>query len=837
MQRRPHGRWAALTMAVVVAMAAASCGGSARQSASPTTQPTSVQAATKYQWNRLQSPPLTLGGGQETTIADVLAPSAPGQEWVAVGTQTSGSSGSFAATATVWTSANALTWTSSSLPAPSQSGGSGTSGVSQARSVARLGGSLIVVGSVGTGSSERAAVWVSRGAGQSWRDIASSAFAPVPGVQVAGTVDAATSGQGAVMNTVATGAIGAFAAGTVRGAAALWYSTDGTRWTRLTAADKLVDSADQARITSLLVTANGVWAAGSVVSGTALDGALWNSTDGLHWGRIMSAQRSFAGNGDHVITDIAALNTGFVAVGAVRTGTQWLPASWISPDGVSWSAPSSSFPQPPPTSGYTGGAKIHAVASGTGGLAAVGGGSGVQRLWTSTDGLSWSDVPLPGAAASATGWRLGLVATYGGTTVVADNTMGQPRLLTDVGGTWTEVSANPAEFGTPAPVAVPGSLVSDSGRLYLAVNVHTPGQAIGHGRSSVSILTSANGSTWTVDASGGPFVGYQVKALLPVAGGLEAAGAGTGPDAAAAFWSSTSGRTWTAASSPDGSSGSAGAGGSGTGGGGGAGGAAFGGGASGPAAARALARLGSTLVAVGTDGGAAVSWTSADGVSWQPAKTLDKNPGLGVETPDGACAGPQSVAAVGSGRVHLPGTQAEVWSSSEGQTWQAGTVSPAATAGEEEVMTGCLPTGNAFLAYGAAAGPAGTRDPALWQSTGGVTWSRQTVAAFKGQGDGPITDLALRGTTWLAVSGASSKPPTAVTASAGVGLWRSEDAGGTWQAVPTSGAPWSAGLDSGADLVAFAGTTAVVVGQVDGGLAVWTGHPQPATAQKSQVGS
>ncbi len=868
---------------VVWALVLAACGAGSPPRAAPAGPPTSeLSAAPAYRWSRLAEPSLNVGGGAAATIAAVVAPAGPGQQWTAVGTRTApgtagppaagaapgtaglpaagaapgtagipaagaapGTAGAApgtagAATATVWTSPDARHWAAAALP--------GTGSVSQARAASRLGATTIVVGSAGSGGSQRAAAWLSAGSGRPWKAVTSAAFAPSPAPPVTGTVASADSGQGAVMDHVATGAIGAFAVGTDRGATAVWYSTDGSRWTRLSTAEKVIDSADQAQVNTLMVTASGVVAAGTVVDGTDLDAAVWKSTDGIHWSRVMSAQRSFAGNGDHVISDIAPLGTGFVAVGAVRPATQWLPASWISPDGTSWSAVSSAFPQAPALNAGGQGTVVAAVAAapGTGGLVAVGGGlgtlgagpagvglgaaggpvvagrPGLPRMWTSTDGLSWSEAPLAAPASTTSGWRLGLVASAGGTTVVADDTVGEPRMLAYVGAAWSDVSADPSNFGVPATVATPTSLVSRGGNLYLSIDVDTPSQALRPASEWAEVLTSADGTHWKLSAAGGPLAGHRVDGLLAVPGGLAAAG-GTAaggspvPPPAATVWSSPDATTWTPAPNPA----AAGAN------------PAFGGMPEDPARALGLARVGSKLVAVGTKAGSAVAWTSAGGGGrWQPEGTLDASPGLGTEVPYGACAGPQSVVAVGTGQVGVAGSQAEAWSSPDGRSWWAASVSPAQTPGEEEEMTGCLTTGNAFLAYGGSAGPHGTTDPALWQSTDGTAWGRQSVVAFAGDGGGGITDLALRGATWLAVSGAAGAVPVASSAAARVSLWRSEDAGGTWQQVGADGVPWTARLYSQADLVGFAGATAVVVGQVDGGLAVWVGTtPAPGAAR------
>ena len=811
---QPVRRLVSLCGVLVAALVATACGGNPQPKAStPTTAPPGTPGASAtatgglaYNWARVHDPALSVGGGPTSTIAGMAAPVNPGDSWLAVGSRTTSTGG---ATATVWTSPDGTSWTASPLP--------GGGPVTQARGVARLGTTTVVVGSAGSGSGQRAAVWISKGQGRPFRAVVDASIFVASPVPAGNGTPSGDDGGGAAMDHVAAGALGVFASGLVQGRAAIWYSTNGARWTRLAGAERVVGAADQPEVNALLVAPNGVWAAGGVRDGTDQDGAVWTSTDGIHWSRVNSAKRAFTGDGDHIIEDIASVGTGFVAVGAVRTGPEWMPASWISPDGVSWSEASEAFPMTPVPMTEDLGTKVAAVNDVVGGgLVAVGGSPSAQRVWTSSDGLSWTELALPAGAATARDWHLGLVAAAGTTTVVADDVVGEPHLLVDRGGSWQEVTAAPNPFGKPGVEAMPTSLVSDNGRLYLAVDVLNPGAALGHDSRSAMVLSSPDGSSWTLEASGGPFAGHRLHSLLPVTGGLVAAGGQARPPGqapSATLWSSRTspssalGQAWVAAAETP---------------------ATFGGGSSPPEDAVALARVGLDVVAVGDKQDQAVGWVNAGAGGWRATGSLDTSPAVAAELPQGACAGPDTVVAVGTGQGGTPGQRALAWSSSRGDSWQAASVTPASTPGEQERMTGCLTTGNGFLAYGESAGAVGTTDPALWQSSDGTNWTRQDVSAFSGEGGGAVTDLALRGTTWLAVSGGATPPPPGASAGSTVGLWRSSDAGRTWQRLPTAATPWSGAIDSQVDQVGFAGASAVVVGQVDGQLAVWLGGPAQA---------
>jgi hypothetical protein len=806
-----------------VALVAGACGSSGatptpRSQPRPTSAPSSAPPSTQnpssspYHWAQDSAAALNVGGGPTTSLTDVLAP-ASGSPWQITGTRTNPDG---TTTATVWTSPDAGTWTAAPLtPA-------GTN--SQARAAATTGTKTVVVGSTGLGQAERAAVWVSASPGAAFRQIAAPGVFGGPSATSGGDSDStAGSGDSATMELVAAGALGVFASGTAGGDNAMWYSTDGLHWTRLKGAEHAIDGATNPHVNSLLVASTGVYAAGSVTDGSATDASVWSSTDGITWQQVKTAQETFTGDGDHTIDGLASLGTGLVAVGAVRSGQSWSPASWISPDGHSWSQASQSFPLGTGPRADSSGTTINAVASATpdtgrtvssGHLAAVGGSPSAQRLWTSHDGTSWDEVALPSNAADAGDWRAGQVATDGSTTIVVDNSVGSPRVLVDRPQGWTEVSDDPAVFGSPRPTATPVRLLSAGPTMVLFVRIDNPGQVLGTETTSAAVLTSPDGTNWTA-ANPTPFNGHAVGDATTLANGLVAVGhtsalsstLAAGPTGASA-WFSPDAVNWSLSPEPP---------------------STFGGAPLGAARADAVTRLGSRVVAVGrqatSPGGPAdqaVAWTSADGHVWSPTTALDTTAGLGIEDPEGVCAGPQSVVAVGTVVTSGPGSQAMAWSSTDGVRWQPGTVSPTPDPNAHESMQSCITTGNGYIAFGSTQGTNGTVDAAVWYSNNGTQWTRQTVDAFTGSGLGPVKDLAVGGTTWLAVSGSGDL----TTAPGGnLGVWRTGDAGSSWQRIDTTGAAWTASQTASVDRVALDGANAVVAGQVDGRLTVWLGTP------------
>jgi hypothetical protein len=687
-----------------------------------------------------------IGGGASSTLAAVVAASDRGP-WTVAGTRQSSSGGS---TATAWTSPNAVTWRSEPLTAPTVD--------SQADAATTWRQGTVIVGSVGSAKNRHAAVWISPAAG-------------APFAQATGT---ALLADDAAMTLVTSGPLGLIGAGTVAGHIAIWYSADGRHWTRLAGAEQLIGSASDSHIDTLLATTNeGVFAAGWDHSGSSIEAALWSSGDGIHWRRVDSAQAEFGGPGEHIITGLAQLQsepsvsgTALVAVGGTWTGSRWAPASWISPNGVSWSRPSTAFalgarPQPDASN-----AVVRAIAAipSTGLstlLVAVGGGPTTQRVWRSTDGLHWAEQPLPSAAATSDQWQASLLAVSGSTTVIADADPGQPHVLVDRGTAgWLQPSANPLVFGAVQSVARPSGLVSTAAGVTMAVETDSAEQTVGSGTSSTRLLTTSDGTNWAPIATGSVFEGARVTGLASGPGGMVAVGwRQIGGTTKAVAWTSPAGHPWEAATPLDSRS------------------------ITGSDEARAVCTSGPEVVAVGwarsaSGAQSARVWASTDGVGWS---VVPVSPPL-LAGADDAMAGCNSAPAAGDGR----------------------------------------PAG--FDAFGTAASPQTGVGPAFWSSEEGLSWTRRSANPF-GDLRLPALDVARSGAVWMAATATPDPDLTSATPPATAGLWVTTDAGDSWQPVDTSGPVWHGQLTAHLDRVAFLGSVPVIAGEVDGRLIVWTGAP------------
>ncbi len=736
--------------ATLVAALLAACGGhSSPPSAVPTTLPapstTPSSLATDgptapYTWARDLDATLTLGGGPTTTISGILPPGQGTSEWTIAGTREAADG---TPTATVWTSTNGIAWSAALLTSPKTP--------SAATSAVEWHTSIVIVGAVGSGATEQAAAWIAPAPGGPYTEV------PVPG----------TPGGSSIL-AVTAGSLGLFALGSSDGQIAMWSSTNGQNWASSNHFDDLIATSVDPRVNAVLAVGNNVYAAGSVTNGTETDAALWASGDGINWHRVGSAQAAFGGPGDRSIMGLAQLGTGMVAVGGIRTGGAWSPASWISPDGASWSQPSEAFPMVARPDADVDGSVARTVSAsaspaGTTLLVAVGGGSGAQRAWQSENGVGWTEVPLPPGAAASEDWQASLVGTAGTTTVIADSNPGQPNVLTDGPGGWSEPSINPAVFGAVQPVARPMSLTSTGGRLTLVVDVETPAQVLGGSATATAVVVSTDGRTWISATEGA----LSRPAALP-----------PGASAAVRF----RGR-WVAVGR--------------------------------------AAPVGATSAIVANPANLGVSWTSTDGIHWTDHGPLDSRPGVTPQTPSGLCVTPGPtgrVVAVGSGYQFPGGPDALSWASADGVHWSPAAIDPPILAGGSQEMTGCMTTVNGLVAYGATTGSTGASVPVLWDSQTGSQWTRQddipgTVAAS------PLTSVASSGSTWIAV--AAGQP--AVTGRSGSGLWLSQDGGSAWTAVDTQESPWQESGPAQLDLAAFTATGPVVVGTIAGRLAIWTG--------------
>jgi hypothetical protein len=243
------------------------------------------------------------------------------------------------------------------------------------------------------------------------------------------------------------------------------------------------------------------------------------------------------------------------------------------------------------------------------------------------------------------------------------------------------------------------------------------------------------------------------------------------------------------------------------------------------------------LVAVGwrrvAAGVQATAWTSSNGLSWDPGRSLDSAPVPGSDVATGACVDGTLVAVVGA--VNQPsGVSGRAWVSRDGTHWTV-VVSGTPDAGTSTAMSGCtsVPATRAGTsqvdAFGSASSGGAMQTPAFWSAARVGAWTRLSASPFGGGFPFPAVAVSRAGNSWLAVTGAATLAPGSSSLSLSLvspgqpGLWRSADGGDSWQRVDTSGASWLGAGPTQIDRVAWLGAAPVAAGAVDGRLAVWVG--------------
>ena len=264
------------------------------------------ESATDITWSHVTDPALS--------GAEVRSVTGFGSGLVAVGVNV------FAAepTAAVWTSPDGNAWTLHDAAFGE--------GHVLPLSVIGYGSDLIAVGPDASGHSQ---VWSSSD-GDTW-DPVEYHEAPYPGDTRRYMVSAASFGSGLVVG-------GAEQLDWPNGDldAALWYSPD--VWTMLHRVPRneavFGEDGDQG-IYSVTSFSGGVVAVGYDKNETGEDAAVWYSPDGTTWTRVRD-RAVLGGAGDQIMTAVTSYGTGVVAVGSDKNEAGRDAAVWYSPDGTTW---------------------------------------------------------------------------------------------------------------------------------------------------------------------------------------------------------------------------------------------------------------------------------------------------------------------------------------------------------------------------------------------------------------------------------------------------------------------------------------------------------------------
>jgi hypothetical protein len=173
-------------------------------------------------------------------------------------------------------------------------------------------------------------------------------------------------------------------------------SVDGLHWT----APQPIDGTfhDPLRIAAVIEGPSGLLAVGQyygdTCGGTHTADALWTSTDGSSWHRVTPPSDFTSGR----VYTLDGGSTGYIASGTLKDGVT--PAVWLSHDGVSWHSvhlPTSTFGKVvvDGATNFAAGYVLSGAVLGEGGC----GGAALltPSLWWSADGTTWSRSTLSGA--------------------------------------------------------------------------------------------------------------------------------------------------------------------------------------------------------------------------------------------------------------------------------------------------------------------------------------------------------------------------------------------------------------------------------------------------------
>ena len=309
-----------------------------------------------------------LGSGWSPALGDV---STAGVADVAAGDQGFVGVGEANLAGTVWTSTDGALWTTRTFADLGLEGGS-------MFSVVKGGPGFVAVGSWSGIATEGVGILdeAEFGVAAVWTSIDGIAWTRVPHAQVF-----AAEGRNVVMWGVSTGGPGLVAVGAEEGSggtrAAVWTSSDGLAWSRVSSETSVFDDGAMDHI---IAGGPGLIAWGSHV---------WVSSDGITWERVST-------QGDLVkgIADITVGGPGLVAVGGILNPEQDAPASavWTSADGLGWEKQTGG-------TGLEGG--MESVVDVGPGLFATGSNptaandwTSVPQAWISEDGKDWQQLPV-----------------------------------------------------------------------------------------------------------------------------------------------------------------------------------------------------------------------------------------------------------------------------------------------------------------------------------------------------------------------------------------------------------------------------------------------------------
>ena len=227
-----------------------------------------------------------------------------------------------------------------------------------------------------------------------------------------------TPGDGWAFDVTATGS------GFVAVGSSVWTSTSGATW-------ETIDGRILGELRAITVGGPGLVAVGTIGDVAA---TVWTSVDGAEWTRVIPSEGVF-GYTNTEMYDVVAGGPGLVAVGHFGG----IGSVWTSADGLEWER----VPHDPDVFGNgSEGTELFGVAAKDSGLVAVGRvtDDNTMGVWRSTDGISWSIVPLDPAVLNEGDELATVISTEQGF-IAAGETMGDAAAWFSPDGlVWTRLN-------------------------------------------------------------------------------------------------------------------------------------------------------------------------------------------------------------------------------------------------------------------------------------------------------------------------------------------------------------------------------------------------------------
>ena len=288
------------------------------------------------------------------------------------------------------------------------------------------------------------------------------------------------------------------AVGMSAGPASVWTSSDGATWTRTPS-----EGLDGGYLNDISTGGPGFVATGRAVHEDGAEGkTIWTSEDGVSWSQLPD---DAAFDDTLFISAVAPGGPGLVAVGS------WMGA-WYSSDGSTWER--ASVPPVPPEI-YPGDNGLapqiyltdvaargdRLVATGWGMLTTDGNGDHpVVVVWTSRDGRSWTDVPIPADVFPPDSSISHITAGPDGFVAVGQTTV--ERVSTPA--IWFSPDGRKWRLHRPGPDGLQLSSVAAGNGGYVAVGA-TMGCDTDCASREAVVMTSVDGETWIRVPSGPAF--------------------------------------------------------------------------------------------------------------------------------------------------------------------------------------------------------------------------------------------------------------------------------------------------------------------------------------------